>query len=130
MKEFNKVYKVGDMDEIVDELGSQFIALRKLAWVPKDEECESPNYKLDIRKWRTNSDGEEVAGKGVSFLTDEGPHELIHVLVDNGYGDTEKILRSIMGRDDYNDACNRIMNGEETVSSDLFDPRDLFTKEN
>ena len=54
------------VDEVIDEVpGSSFIALRKLRW------SENSPFKLDIRKWYTNSNGEEVAGKGISYGDDK-----------------------------------------------------------
>ena len=51
------------VDKIFDETpGNSFLAVRKLRWNQNSE------FKLDIRKWFTNSNGEEIAGKGVSFM--------------------------------------------------------------
>lgn len=59
------------LDEVFDEgSGSTFLALRKLRW------SETSDFKIDIRKWYVNKEGEEVAGKGVSFLTEDGPTNL------------------------------------------------------
>ena len=69
------------VNEVFDEApgSNSFLALRRLRW------SEKGNFKLDIRKWYTNSEGEEVAGKGVSFLTDDGPNNLINALMKHGY---------------------------------------------
>ena len=50
------------INEIVDESGNTFIALRRLRW-----NSNSP-FKLDLRKWFVSSTGEETAGKGLSFI--------------------------------------------------------------
>lgn len=85
-----------DINEIFDEgTGNSFLALRSLRWTPN-----SP-FKLDIRKWFTNSEGEEIAGKGVSFITEEGPNNLINALMKHGYGDTRGILDQLKDRDDF-----------------------------
>lgn len=84
------------INEIFDEAsGNSFLALRRLRW------SENSDFRLDIRKWFTNSDGEEIAGKGVSFMTDEGPANLVECLLKHGYGDTIKTLNGIKDRDDF-----------------------------
>lgn len=84
------------IDEVIDEIpGSSFIALRKLRWNP------TSSFKLDIRKWYTSNTGEEIAGKGVSFMTDQGPDNLIQALLSHGYGDTRKTLDGIKERPDF-----------------------------
>lgn len=92
------------IDEVIDEVpGSSFIALRKLRW------SESSPFKLDIRKWFTNSEGEEIAGKGVSFMTDEGPDNLIEALLKHNYGDTRKTLNGLKDREDFLPAVKEII---------------------
>ena len=81
---------------VFDELpGNSFLALRKLRW-----SSDSP-YRLDIRKWYTNAAGEEIAGKGVSFMTPEGPDNLIEALLKVGCGDTRKTLNGLKDREDF-----------------------------
>ena len=92
------------INEVIDELpGNSFIALRKLRW------NENATFRLDIRKWYTNSQGEEIAGKGVSFMTDEGPANLIECLLKNGYGDTRKTLAGLQDRPDFLPAVKEII---------------------
>ena len=92
------------INEVIDEVpGSAFIALRKLRWTP------SAPFKLDIRKWYTNSEGEEIAGKGVAFMTEEGPDNLISALIHHGYGDTRKTLNQLKDRDDFIPAIAEII---------------------
>lgn len=84
------------VDEVIDEVpGNSFIALRKLRWT------STGSFKLDIRKWFTNGAGEEIAGKGVSFMTEEGPDNLVEALLKNGYGDTRKTLNGLKDREDF-----------------------------
>lgn len=84
------------IDEVIDEVpGSSFIALRKLRWSP------TSSFKLDIRRWYTNNTGEEIAGKGISFMTEQGPDNLINALLRHGYGDTRKTLDGIKERPDF-----------------------------
>ena len=84
------------IDEVIDEVpGSSFIALRKLRWSP------TSSFKLDIRRWYTSSTGDEIAGKGISFMTEQGPDNLIQALLKHGYGDTRKTLDGIRERPDF-----------------------------
>lgn len=93
------------INEIIDEAtgGNSFIALRKLRW------SETSPFRLDIRKWYTNAQGKEIAGKGVSFISQEGPDNLIEALLKNGYGDTRKTLNGIKDRDDFLVAVKEIV---------------------
>lgn len=60
-----------ELDEVFDEgSGTSFLALRRLRW------SETAEFKVDIRKWYVNKEGDEVAGKGVSFITEDGPTNL------------------------------------------------------
>lgn len=124
------------INEVFDEAAgsNSFLALRKLRW------NENSQYKLDIRKWYTNSEGEEVAGKGVSFMTEDGPNNLINALMKHGYGDTRGILESISSREDFLPNVKRIINnmnvnideietGEESLDALYFDPKNLFEGE-
>lgn len=107
-----------ELDRIVEEKGNTYISFRKITWGPEiDEEKE----KLDIRKYYTNADGEEVVGKGVSFLTDEGPHELTKILLEEGYGHSDDIAEAIKNRDDYDHIVEAITCIDKK-SEGYFDP--------
>lgn len=113
------------MDEIFDEgVGNSFLALRKLRWNP-----ESP-YKIDIRKWFTNSDGEEIAGKGVSFITEEGPGELVKALIKHDFGDTREILEQLSEREDFTESLESLGVDTSIVGTvskdDYYDPKELI----
>ena len=84
------------VDKIFDEApGNSFLAVRKLRWNQNSE------FKLDIRKWFTNSNGEEIAGKGVSFMTPEGPSNLVKALLEIGVAETKPVLDGLKDRDDF-----------------------------
>lgn len=130
-KEFN--LEIDDsLNEVIDEsVGNRYIALRKLRWTP-----ESP-FKVDIRNWYVNSNGEEIAGKGVSFMTPEGPDNLIEALLKNGYGDTRKTLNGIKDREDFLVSVKEIITENnmdldsvelQTIDSieDLYDPKAIL----
>lgn len=132
----NKEFKLeidSEVDEVIDEVpGSSFIALRKLRW------SDSGSFKLDIRKWYTNSEGEEIAGKGVSFMTEEGPDNLIEALLKHGYGDTRKTLNGIKDREDFLPAVKEIITEKgvdfdsievpslDSLSEDFYDPKSIL----
>lgn len=140
-KEFNLELDP-DIDEIFDEgVGSSFLAMRKLRWNPDSD------FKLDLRKWFTKSTGEEVAGKGFSFITDNGPNELVDVLLKHNYGDTKAVLDEIRHRDDFIPILKTVMiayaidpliydeqhidhSDKPIEDAAYFDPRDLFNREN
>lgn len=120
-------YKLCDLDRIVDEKGSVFIALRKIAWgCGKDDDPEDLDIpvKLDLRKYYNTDQGERM-DKGVSFLTEEGPNELTKVLLEEGYGNTAQCLSVLLKRSDINDAVNIITNGE-VEEEGYYDPRELL----
>lgn len=108
---------VDGYDYILEEKGNSFIALRKLKWNEKSE------ARLDIRKYMIDSDGNEVTGKGIGFLSKTAPNELIKVLVETGYGDTLQILNGIKDRDDFMSNLSKVLNKEDmyTISDNNSD---------
>ena len=121
------------IDEVIDEIpGSSFIALRKLRW------SDTGAFKLDIRKWYTNSEGEEIAGKGVAFMTEEGPDNLIEALLKHNYGDTRKTLNGIKDREDFLPAVKEIIVEKgididsveiptiDSLSEEFYDPKSII----
>lgn len=132
----NKEFKLEidpSIDEVIDEIpGSSFIALRKLRW------SDTGSFKLDIRKWYTNAEGEEIAGKGVSFMTEEGPDNLIEVLLKHGYGDTRKTLNGLQDREDFAIAVKEILTSKninldnietpsiDSLSGEFYDPKSII----
>lgn len=122
-----------EFDKVFDEKGNTFLALRKISWGEKSQP------KFDLRKWYIGKDGIETVGKGFSFLTEEGPHDLTHVLLESGFGNTKKIIDNIKDRDDFNSALISSIgkeelanNGLEYIESDpeeddnLYDPKVIF----
>ena len=121
-------YKICGLDRVVEEKGSAFLALRKIAWgVGEDEEVEDEkDIKLDLRKYYSSGSGEKM-NKGVSFMTEEGPSELVHILLEEGYGDTARCLEIIKDRANFKEAVTFVYDGPEgTDSEDVLDPRELF----
>lgn len=122
------------VDAVIDEIpGNSFIALRKLRW------NDSSEFKLDIRKWYTKNTGEEIAGKGVSFMTEDGPSNLIEELLKLGYGDTRKTIAGISNREDFakyaidalatiNPEFEKYKQEDESTeeSEEYYDPKDIL----
>lgn len=121
-------YKVkSGFDNIVDEKGSMFIALRKIAWnvdPDSDDDEIDDKYKLDLRKYYNTDTGERMS-KGVSFLTDDGPNELVKILLNNGYGDTRECLNSLKNRETFMEDLKYVIefdnndNPEEMSNDDI-----------
>lgn len=124
-------YKICDFDKIIDEKGSSFVALRKIAWNTDPdtpiEDIDPDKIKLDLRKYHSSEKGEQMS-KGVSFLTEEGPTELVHVLMQEGYGKTSDCLGILKDRDDFKEGLNEVFGTEIDTESneEYFDPRDLL----
>ncbi|MGL5330977.1 MAG: hypothetical protein ACRDD7_17070 [Peptostreptococcaceae bacterium] len=113
-----------DFDFTIDEKGNSFIALRKISW------GENTTEKLDIRKYYNSADGTETLGKGISFLTDEGPNELAKVLVENNFGYTDDIINGIKNRKDFMTSLVKCVNGEDlsdlNVDLDKVEPEEEY----
>ena len=103
-----------DFDFILEEGNNTSINLRRISWNNKPT-------KLDIRKWLYQDLGERPM-KGTA-LTDEGADELTGVLVENGYGSTERLIMALRKRYDY----NKKMEPEiDDGSEEYYDPKELL----
>lgn len=122
-KEFK--YSFRGINRIVEEKGNQFIRFAQIAWVGDDEEVEPSKIKYDLRKYTTDAEGKEKMLKGVSFLSDDGPSELTHVLIDEGFGNTTKILDGIKQRKDFKDAVETSF-GAKVKDDSTIDLRDIL----
>ena len=120
-------YSFRGINRIVEEKNNSFIRFAQIAWASEDEEVEPSKIKYDIRKYFTDADGNEKLGKGLTFLTDDGPHELANILVEEGFGKTEKILGNLKNRDDFGDAVKAVYGDAVTEDDDgTFDLRDII----
>lgn len=130
-KEFH--YEIDpNFDFTIEEKGNVFLALRKIYWNGKEE------AKLDLRKYISTENGERMQ-KGVSFLSEEGPNELINVLMKNDYGNPTDIADIVVDkRKDIFDAISKRVNGVFPISADdintdneeeLYDTRRLFEED-
>lgn len=115
-----------DFDYTIEEKDNSFVALRKIRWGNRED------YRLDLRKYISTEEGERM-GKGLSFLTEDGPSELVKVLLDNDYGKPDEISDTIVNnRRDIFEAISKKVNGNfpsidnDGEDEDLFDARRLF----
>lgn len=110
-----------NFDFIIEEGANTSINLRKISWNGRDS-------KLDLRKW-SYKDGTECAMKGIS-LTDDGANELTGVLVEQGYGDTKRIIKAIKNRKDYDNSIDTNVDNNYTQDDDgseeYYDPSELL----
>lgn len=120
-----------DFGLIFDEKGSNYGTLRSVQWLKDGAEPDSSKAKLEIRKIFNNS-GEEKMGKGYTFSTEEGPHELVEGLIHNGFGNTETILRELRQREDFGKSIDNIKNNassEDNYDGEMFDIRSIMLNE-
>lgn len=125
MPEFK--YEVDEtFDYLIEEKGNQAIFFRRVSWGGRDA-------KPEIRKWYVDGTS-ETPGKGFSFMTEEGPDELVRIMTEIGYGKTEEILLNISKRDDFGISVKKVLGkGIEEVIDDtadieleeVYDPRSL-----
>ena len=115
-----------EFDYLIEEKGNQALFFRRVSWNGRDA-------KPEIRKWYVDGTS-ETPGKGFSFMTEEGPNELIKTMTELGYGNTEEVLENISKRDDFPVAVKKVLGkGVEELSEeydsveleDVYDPRAL-----
>ena len=126
------IYHICDnIDFVFEERGNQFSALRKIKWGSSDKAY------LEVRRWNNTPDGGEMAGKGMTFLTEEGPHELVDVLTKLGYGNTKEILQNLQIREDFRKSLNTVLGSNDeffdeqagTLEDDYYDPKEILNME-
>ena len=114
-------YTVGDIDEVVDSKGNSVIMLRTVAW------GENGKEKLELRKWIVDIN-EEKPLKGVAFLTEDGPDNLVNVLLDKGYGKTDEVLEVLSTREDFKDALSELNKPKNAKKSSRYsDPKEILS---
>lgn len=84
-------------DHIISETNRSALMLRRLDWGGNIDDEDPNSGNLDLRRWTFQEDGTLRALKGVT-LRDKEPHDLTQKLVDLGFGDTTKIMRSLSKR--------------------------------
>lgn len=119
--------KEDGINELIEERGNMVTMLREVAWGNREAH-------LEVRKWVVSPD-EEKPMRGCSFMTEEGPHKLVEVMADNGYGNTKTMLGALSKREDFEDALTQTIgkkkvekakNTEVTVDEEeFFDPKSV-----
>ena len=129
---FQPIYYLhGDIDTIIDEKGDSFVAFRKVQWARSMEaEKDESKAKYELRKWRVTPEG-EVPNKGLTFLTEKGPHNCVTGLIENGFGDTKEILLKLKDRKDFKHAVETLYDDSEISDSngEYFDAREILLNE-
>lgn len=119
--------KVDGINELIDERNNSILALREVGWNDKEP-------RLELRRWIVDENGDKPM-KGVSFLTEDGPHNLVNSMTKLGFGNTETILANIKNRDNFEESLVKVIGKkkvskakEETIEiseDDYFDPESL-----
>ena len=120
-------YKIDEnFDHLIEEKGNQAIFFRRVSWNGRDA-------NLEIRKWIVSGTDEQPY-KGVTFLTENGPDELVRVMTETGFGKTEEVLSNISKREDFGVAVKKVLGkGIDELTEDysdieleeVYDPRSL-----
>ena len=111
---------VPNFDFVLEEGSNTSVNLRKISWNGREP-------KLDIRKWSYN-DGEERMLKGCT-LSDEGGNELACVLVEHGYGDTNRLFKALSQREDFHGEVDTTQSKsqEDDEEEEYYDPSMLLS---
>ena len=129
-KDGNLSFTVKDdgINEVIDEKGNLTVMLREVSWGEREA-------KLELRRWIIDID-KETPMKGCSFLTEEGPNNLVNTMVKHGFGDTNIILHELSTREDFEDSLvktigkTKVTKAKETEvnisEDDYFDPNEIF----
>ena len=120
--------KEDGINEVIDEKGNMALMLREVAWNGRD-------YHLELRKWIVDVDKEQPM-KGCTFITEEGPNNLVDTMVKHGYGNTRNILHELSSRDSFEEVLvsvigkqkvDKAKDTEVTITEDdYFDPKSLL----
>ncbi len=119
--ELSYSYNKEGMDVILEETSNSVTAIREIRW------NDSSDYRLDIRKYFVNSDGEVRPGKGISFSDTAGPARLTLALVDNGFGDTQDIMNAMSTREDFIKGFAKVF--EDTLDKEFMSVLETIERE-
>lgn len=115
------------INEIIEEKGNVVLMLREIAWNGRESH-------LELRKWIIDVDKEQPM-KGVSFISQEGPTNLVNNMVKHGFGDTVEILKELKTREDFDDALVQVIGKKKVEDSkkvtvitneDYYDPKSII----
>ena len=111
--------------QVFDEKGNGFLAMRYLAW-KAPEEATPEDYRIDMRRWYTQADGGERVDKGFGFMTEQGPHNLARILLEDGFGHTLEVLNAIKDREDFRPSLNRVLSKDDPNYDHTIDMDKLY----
>lgn len=115
------------INEIIEERGNQYTAIREVQWIHEGDTPDPAKKKLEIRRWLVDKDGTEKANKGVVFLTENGPHQLVETMAINNYGRTKELIKALASRPDFKESVVNI-NTEDIAEegTEFFDMREML----
>lgn len=103
-----------EFDELIDERGNSTLMFRKVHWGSKVGTEFTENDLPELRKWIITDTG-EMANKGTTFLTPEGPGRLARAIIKRGYGTTADYIETLKEREDFDEALISVL-GKKKVS--------------
>lgn len=119
--------KPNGVNALIDEKNNTVMMLREVGWNGRD-------HHLELRRWIVEENGERPS-KGVTFMSDAGPHNLVDVMTGLGYGNTKTILNNIKERADFEPSLVDAIGMQKVIQAknteveigedDYFDPRRL-----
>lgn len=117
-----------DYNILFDEKAGSFGAVRLSQWYKEGSEPDESKAKYEIRKFIIdNKTGSEIANKGVTISSKEAMDDLTDGLVDNDFGKTRNILKSISKREDFKSTVENInKDPDDSSDGELFDMRSLL----
>ena len=123
----NMTYHVfKDFNVNIDNGAQTYVSVRLAQWLKAGQEPDESKAKYEIRNNKITPEG-EMALKGVSFKSKESLGELAEGLIDVGFGDTKKILGSIVKREDFKNTVNNFdKDPDDDSDGELFDMRTLL----
>ena len=121
-----KVFK--DFNILFDEKAGSFGSVRLAQWYKKGTEPDQAKAKYEIRKFTIDKDGStEIPAKGISISNKEAVDDLTDGLVENNFGNTRNILKSVSKREDFKSTLDNInKDPDDSSDGELFDMRDLL----
>jgi hypothetical protein len=94
----------------------------------EDQQCKNAIRMVSdaLKRLGFTDDGKEIALKGCTFLTEEGPHNLTKALIQEGYGHTKEVLGELKKREDFKDAVEHLNDDEDFGEGEYFDMRSIL----
>lgn len=119
------------IDEVVAESGNTIVRLKEVSWNGRPA-------KLEVRKWRMSSNGEETPAQGLTFANEDIAHSLVNTMTKIGLGHTSTVLKNLSSRADFNEALVQTIGKEKVIQAqeteftrvigkdDYYDPRSMM----